>query len=128
MAFPTSFGNNLQSKNTVVNHGNVKTPVVMTIYGELKDATIRNLTTLKSISLIMKIEQFEKVMIYTQFGKKRIVKVAQDGTVTNAMQYLALTDSDFWDLLPGNNVIEFVTNTNTSGYLKLEYHTRYSGV
>lgn len=118
----------LSDQVIVNNPGLVTAQPTFTIFGEMVNPTIRNLTTLKSITILTSIAWNEQIKIFTEFGQKRIIKIEADGTETNAIQFLALTDADFWGLAPGDNVVEFVADSNENGKISIEFNPRYAGV
>lgn len=118
----------VSNRVTITNDGDVSAPVTITIFGELTNPTIRNLTTGKSITLLATIPQHEKVKIFTEFGQKRIIKIDINGVESNFISALALTDADFWSVAKGDNIIEFVFDSNPTGKILVEFYPRYAGV
>lgn len=124
--FPIEFAA-LSDQVVINNPGDVSSPITITIFGEMTNPTIRNLTTGKSITLLTTILGTEQVKIFTEFGQKRIIKIV-GGVETNFISALALTDADFWGLAKGNNTVEFVADSNPTGKILIEFFPRFAGV
>lgn len=112
---------------TIQNNGDVSAPPIFEINGELADVTIQNLTTGKQIKINGTINQFEKVTVFTEFGKKRIIFTNKAGNESNAIDRLDLDVSDFWTLKKGANTIT-VSSTNVNGSIFVKWKNRFAGV
>ncbi len=125
IAFPASFAV-MGSTMVVLNAGDIAAPVRITIPGPCLNPVVENLTTGEQIALTLEVDAGETVLIDTAYGNLLCQLQAANGTQTNAMQYLS-SDSTFWQLLPGENIVTFST-PGGSAEVSIEYASRYTGV
>lgn len=116
------------SSTEVDNEGSVPTPILAKVYGELTTVRLLNDTTEEILEVGISLAAGEHLEVNTAFSELTIVHVDANGVRTNAMEYLNLDRSDFWQLMPGINIIAFGTDTNVSGHAEVFYHHRYAGV
>lgn len=89
---------------TIVNDGNEDAPVRIRFTGPMVNPFIKNRTTNEVIRISQMIQTGEYLEIDTEPGRRQI-RLWKDGTEQNGMHYLDLASS-FWQLAPGENVIE----------------------
>jgi hypothetical protein len=132
LEFPIEFDIEFLSNNVeqeAVNEGDVRAPVTWRVYGEVTTPKLTNVTTGEAIEVTGDVESDEYLEITTEFGGKRVEIVnTTTGARTNAMNRLNLSIADFWQLLPGANVVRFEAAVNTSGHALLLWRSRYSGI
>ena len=125
-SFPISFGT-VGTEKEIVNIGNVDTPVMIYLYGELEDPVISNATTDEEITVVETIADGDILIINTAFGEKAALLLS-GGVYTNAFEYID-PDSTFWKLEPGSNTIEYsVTSEGENAKCLIYYYHRFSGV
>lgn len=126
ISFPLSFGT-VTSQITVINSGNVNTPIILSFIGEVTDPVLENITTDKKITIVKNIPSGSTLIINTAFGNKS-VKIYNGITYANAFEYVD-PDSEFWELEPGDNVIKYSASFEGPGSsCTILYYNRYSGV
>lgn len=89
---------------TIVNDGNESAPVRIRFTGPMVNPFIKNRTTSEVIRITRMIRQGEYLEIDTEPGR-RSIRLFTNGAEHNGMHYLDLVSS-FWQLAPGENVIE----------------------
>jgi hypothetical protein len=90
--------------------------------------TVKNNTTGEFVKINREIDATQILIISTEFGKKKVEIKAADGAITNAFNYIDL-DSTFFQLQPGNNEIEYLTNnSDKASKVIIRYQNRYVGV
>lgn len=127
MTFPFSpVSNNVQQ--TIVNAGNVATPILGRMYGGFTNGRLTNVTTGEVLTYTGVVAAGDYIEIDTSFGRKRVEQVTAAGVRTNVMQNITVTTSKFWQLRRGPNVIKFDADVNPSGSAVVLYQQRYAGV
>ena len=112
----------------ITNLGDVPAPVRIRIYGNTENPTITNITTGEFIKVNQTILSGEILEITTGYGQKRVEIIAEDGSRTNAFNYIDL-ESTFWQLAVGPNRIEYTADNGVaSAPIYLYYSCRYVGV
>lgn len=112
---------------TIVNAGEVSTPVLITFYGPATKPKIENQTTGEYILIDKTFTSSESMVIDTSFGNKT-VKIYTSGVESNGMQYLNIT-STFWQLSRGTNLVRFTDDSSsTTARAMVEWRERYAGV
>jgi len=125
-SFPISFGQ-VGARATLVNDGDVDTPVMIYLYGEIADPTIRNVTTDEEIIISGTISDGDIMIINTAFGEKSVLTLS-GGVYTNTFEDVD-PDSAFWNLEPGDNIIQYTTtNEGDNAQCRILWYNRYSGV
>ncbi len=89
---------------TIINDGNEQSPVRIRFTGPMVNPYIKNNTTNEVIRISQMIRAGEYLEIDTEPGR-RSIRLFQNGAEQNGMHYLDLA-STFWQLAPGENVIE----------------------
>lgn len=120
-------GNDVEQE--VVNEGDVPTPIVARMYGEITTGRLENVTTGEVIEVTGDVPDTHYVEIGTAFGNKYIelVEIAT-GERTAIMDRLNLEMDDFWFLLPGANTVRFEADDNVSGRALLSWRQLYGGL
>lgn len=106
----------------VTNVGDIDTPVRLTMRGPLNAPIFRNETTGKTVSLPSLVLGIGDVLLIDTDPTKYVVQV------NGVDRWDLLSDTDFWDLVPGINTILFDIGggtINTGG--TLEWYTRELG-
>ena len=125
-SFPINFGT-VGTQIDVSNSGNVSTPVIIYLYGEVVDPVITNTTTGEAITISQTVSDGDILIINTAFGEKSSLLLS-GGVYTNAFEYID-PDSTFWKLEPGSNTISYsVTSEGANAACRVYYFHRYSGV
>lgn len=114
-------------QQTISNEGDLSTPITVKMFGEFTNGRLINLTTGDYLEYLGTVAQGEHVEVTTEFGEKTATLVAGDGSRTNAMGSMNLTDSVFWMLAPGDQEVLFEADTNISAYATMTYRQRYGG-
>ena len=114
---------------TLVNSGNIETPVTITIWGPIVDPVITNATSGKIITLDLEMLVGDLFVITT--GKNNITAVytpAATGIAENGFPYITVT-SKFWSLLKGSNYVTFTCTSSTTGCgCQITWSDQYAGV
>ncbi|MFC6038432.1 hypothetical protein ACFPYN_03085 [Paenisporosarcina macmurdoensis] len=89
---------------------------------------IENETTGEFIEVSQSLLAGEKLWISTEFGKKRVDRIAVDGTRTNAFNYINLA-STFFQLESGNNLLTYSTGEDfEKAPVTIKFYPRYLAV
>ena len=137
LILPTIFGNqdSTAKSRIIVNQGDSPTPIEVTFTGPATSPIrIENETTGEFIEVAQSLLDGEKLWISTQFGKKRVQKIAVDGTVINAFNYIKINpipslSSTFFQLQEGNNLITYSTGEEyEKAPVTIRYYNRYLAV
>jgi len=125
-SFDVSFGT-VGTEKEIVNLGNVETPVMIYLYGEVVNPVITNSTTDEEITIAQTVSDGDILVINTAFGEKSSMLLSS-GVYSNAFEYVD-PDSTFWKLEPGSNTISYsVTSEGENAQCIVYYYHRYSGV
>lgn len=112
----------------IVNEGDVDTPILARLYGDITTGRIMNLTTGETLEITGNLPATKYWEVDTRFGGKRVDEVTiATGASVSAMDKINLSLPDFWMLRPGTNVVKFEADTNTSGRAEMYWRERYSG-
>jgi hypothetical protein len=126
LSFPISFGQ-IGTQVTVENEGDVDSPALIYLYGEVVNPVIKNLTTGEEIEIVGTVEDGEILIINTAFGEKGAL-ILSDGEYVNVFQYVD-PESKFWQLEPGENTLSYtVTSEGENAKCIVMFYHRYSGV
>jgi hypothetical protein len=137
LTLPTIFGNqdSTAKSRIIVNEGDSPTPIEVTFTGPaISPIRIENETTGEFIEVAQSLLDGEKLWISTQFGKKRVEKIAVDGTVTNAFNYIKINpipslSSTFFQLQEGNNLITYsIGEEYEKAPVTISYYNRYLAI
>lgn len=124
---PLKFRQKGDTKKNIFNDGHVDTPVKIYFEGPAVNPSIKNLTTNEFIKINKTIEVGETLIINTEYGNKT-VEIESKGSTLNAFHYLDL-DSDFFSLVPGDNLIEYTTDNELDVQkVEIRYKERYLGI
>ena len=117
-------GNN---RVTLVNAGDVTTPVQIIFDGPATNPKITNETTGEFIEVTKVLLAGERLLIDTQFGNKSVI--FDNGTTqTNAFSLIDL-DSTFFQLEIGNNVISYSADFGVdTASVNIQYKNRFIGL
>lgn len=110
----------------VFNAGDVETPVKIAFKGPAVNPKVSNLTTGKFVRVNRTLTSDDTLFINTEKGNKTI-EIERNGVRKNAGSYIDL-DSTFFQLAPGDNLIEYSTENNLDPQsVELVYSNRYLG-
>lgn len=124
---PLRFRQKGDTKKNIFNEGHVDTPVKIYFEGPAVNPSIKNLTTNEFIKINKTIEAGEVLVINTEYGNKT-VEIESGGSTLNAFHYIDL-DSDFFSLIPGDNLIEYTADNELDVQkVEIRYKERYLGV
>ncbi len=127
-SFPFSFPVSFATRGdlaTINNLSDVSTPIEVEFRGLAENPKITNVTTGEFIQINKTIASGESLFINTDFGKKK-VEIAVGSQRLNAFSYIDL-DSTFFELIPGQNELTFLTDSGTPE-VYVKYRNRYVGV
>jgi len=123
--FPVRFSTRGDGK-TLINKGDVPTPVRVEFRGPVVNPKITNQATGEFIKVNATIPENFKLIIDTTFGNKRVDIIAPDGVVTNGFHYIDL-ESTFFNLDVGETRFSFITDGGNAE-VYVEYKHRYLSV
>lgn len=125
-SYPMSYGQ-VGTQIDIINIGNIDTPVMIYLYGEIVDPTIKNLTTEEEIAIVHTIPDGDILIINTAFGEKAAM-ILSGGEYVNAFEYVD-PDSVFWKLKPGYNTLSYTCSSEgENAQCRILYYNRFSGV
>lgn len=113
-------------EQVVFNNSNVSIPWVAKVYGEIINFEIQNLTTGKTLKMDSTVSTGEIMVIDTRFGQKSITQLIS-GSEVNKIGELDISVSEFWQLIPGENLIRFESSTNNNGAVIFTYREEKAG-
>lgn len=124
---PLKFRQKGDTKKNIINSGHVDTPVKIYFEGTAVNPSIINRTTGEYVKINKTINAGETLIINTEYGNKT-VQIESGGTIINAFHYLDL-DSSFFNLVPGDNLIEYTTENELDVQkVEIRYKERFLGV
>lgn len=123
--FPVIFSTRGDTR-TIINDGDVPTPIIVEFRGPATNPRIENNTTGEFIQVNREVPVNYRLIINTEFGRKRVSIIAPDGVETNAFHYLDL-DSTFFGLEVGENRLSFIT-AGGRPEVYIRFKKRYTGV
>jgi hypothetical protein len=124
---PFRFKQKGEPKKNIYNEGHVETPVEIIFKGPAVNPSIINNRTGEFVKVDRTLTSDDTLYITTEFGNKK-VEIERDGVRTNAFNYIDL-DSTFFQLKPGDNMIEYTTENNLDPQsVEVKYRNRYLGV
>lgn len=124
---PFRFKQKGEPKKNIYNDGHVETPVEIIFKGPAVNPSIINHATGEFIKVERTLTSDDTLYITTEFGNKK-VEIERNGMRQNAFHYIDL-DSTFFQLQPGDNMIEYTTDNNLDPQsVEIRYRNRYIGV
>jgi len=125
--FTVPFGIGMVGGGILTNSGHVPTPVRIIVPGPMTDPVIENTRTGEKISVTQVLVEGEYLTIDTSF-EAPIVTFTSDGVTTSLFDAVS-ADSEFFQLLPGDNMIS-ISDTTSIGVNPFEFYwyDRYWGV
>jgi hypothetical protein len=131
LSFPLRLGTKFAQrgfKKVLHNKGDVSTPVTIEFYGPATNPVVWNRTTGEFVRVNRSLGEQDKLIITTNFGSKSVFIENNDGTTTNVFNWIDL-ESSFWQLVPGENLIEFGSDSDsTKSRVVISYKNRYLSV
>jgi hypothetical protein len=117
----------LSNQEVIINNtGDVPAPVRIQFLGGSTNPTITNETTGEFITVNKVIASNEILEITTGYGDKRVELIADDGTRTNAFNYIDL-DSTFFSLALGENILSYNADSGACSTRSIYYSNKYLG-
>ena len=124
--FPIKFAT-VKSASLATNNGDVSAPITVELIGPCLNPSAANITTGKKLKVTYNVPDGSRIRINTAFGQKEVTLVDNLGAETNVMNYLTTT-SEFWDLIPGANELQFAEEgSNPSALMLVTWRNRYVG-
>ena len=129
LTLPTSFSTKGALEVIVRNNGDVEAPVTIEFAGPATNPIITNVTTGEFIKVNRIITADEKLIISTEFGKKRVEVLNElTGETVNVFNWVDL-QSTFWQLQQGTNIINCDSDAGTNDAKTLiKWKNRFLGV
>lgn len=123
LKLPTAFATKGPKIINIRNDGDVETPIKVEFHGPATNPRIENKTTGEFVKVNQVLTPEDILVITTEFGNKRVEINGE-----NAFNWIDL-DSVFWQLQPGDNVIEYTSDDEVEdATVKVIYKNRYLGV
>lgn len=118
-----------QGEKIIINNpGDVSAPVQIEFNGPAINPKVTNLTTGEYILVNRTVAEEQKLVLVTDFGKKRVEIHDEDGTVENAFAWIDL-NSTFWQLQPGDNLIQYQADVGMDkARVYITHKNRYVGI
>lgn len=117
----------LQNSVTVVNNGDLETPLRAVFTGGGINPYLLNKTTGERLQIIGALNATDTVQIDTGYGRKRVDIVDESGKAVSAFNLLS-DDSTFFALPPGENVLQYgFDNMTTAAAVEISIFERYYG-
>lgn len=127
LTFPTEMGLK-GAKRNMINNGDVDAPVLISFTGDVTNPIVRNVTTGEFIKVNQTLSNGEILSINTAFGNKTVQITDANGNTKNAFNYIDL-DTTFWNLVTGNNVIEYDADIGReNAIVSVKWHDRYLSI
>lgn len=120
-SFPVSFAT-VSPSVTILNPGDVPSPVIMRITGPVTDPVITNETTGETLSLDIEVAAEDYIDIGTEFAKTYVRD--SDG---DSIMGTVIPGSIFWQVEPGENTLSY-SDSGGSAQILIQYSPRYTGV
>lgn len=128
LEFPMEFGKQ-GSKQTFINDGDVETPVRIVFKGPATNPEVANNTTGEYFKLNYTLAEGESMVVDTTFGNKTIDIIKPDGTVVDGFNEIDFLNSTFWQLVPGENEIEYTAESGRdNAVVSITWRNRYIGI
>lgn len=126
-SFPVTFAVKGESSRNIKNDGDVETPIEITFKGAAINPKIVNTSTGEFIRIKRTLSSDDTLIINTEFGNKKVEIVKSDGSKQNAFNYIDL-NSTFFQLVQGDNVLEYSTDGLDPSSVSIKYRNKYLGV
>lgn len=124
---PFRFKQKGEPRKNIENIGDVEAPIEIIFKGPAVNPKITNITTGEFIRVKRTITSDDTLYINTQIGNKT-VEIERDGVRKNAFNYIDL-NSTFFELIPGDNLIEYSTENNLDPQsVVIKYSNRFLGI
>lgn len=130
LQLPMMFAGRSTKVNTVLhNAGDVETPLTFEFIGPCTNPKVINADTGEFIKVNRELAEYEKLVITTDFGRKRVrLFNLYTGEETNAFNYIDL-GSTFFQLQPGNNQLSYDADIGKeTAKVWIRWRNRYLGV
>jgi hypothetical protein len=130
LQLPMMFAGRSTRVNTVLhNAGDVETPLTFEFIGPCTNPKVINADTGEFIKINKELAEYEKLIITTDFGRKRVRLLnIYTGEESNAFNYIDL-DSIFFQLQPGDNQLSYDADLGKeSAKVWIRWRNRYLGV
>jgi hypothetical protein len=126
--FPIELG--VSGDSTILqNAGHVSTPVTIEIQGPVVNPQVKNLTTGQVFRINKSISVNEVIHIDTTSKEKRVEVIRNGVSLINAMGWVDYAVTDFWQLVPGDNEIEYTADAGEhDATVAVSWHNRYTGI
>jgi len=126
-SWPWEFGA-ISPSPTVINAGTMDAACTFVFTGPIQNPSLNNLTTGKTFSITKDMAAGDTFTVTTDIGEQSAYYTPSGGAVANGMQWVDIT-AEFWQLVPGNNMITLtaVSATSPAG-CSVEWSDRYVGV
>ncbi|MEK5486805.1 phage tail domain-containing protein [Lysinibacillus sp. FSL M8-0355] len=125
---PTQMGLHTDTQ-TFFNKGNERTPLILEFEGGIKNVKFINKTNGEWIEFRKKLNSNEKLIINSTTGQKEVSITNTKGEQKQGYGLLTFDCSTYIHLEKGNNVIQFIGETDSKkGLVKLKWETNYLGV
>ena len=116
-------------RKSIVNTGDIDTGVIIELFavGTVVNPILYNVLTGSHMGFNFSMMPSDTIVINTNIGEKSI-ELIRDGVTYNAMGYMS-PDSDWFDLVPGDNVFTYSADSGTAN-LQITFTTSllYGGV
>ena len=128
-SFPRKFGT-AGGPITLINEGDVSTPITITITGYTRYPIITNETTGERIMVDVEVPEGRILEIITQFGNKHVELIDLDGNNRTNVYGDVVRDSRYsmWELRPGENIIRYDAAEVVGGQASIRYFHKFSGI
>ncbi len=113
-------------KKNIFNRGYMPAPIEIHFKGPAVNPKIINHRTGEYVRVKKELTSDDTLYINTAFRQKK-VEIIKDGVRESAWDYLDLSSSFFW-LRPGDNMIEYSTDSGISNGVEIFYRERYPGI
>lgn len=123
---PFRFKQKGETKKNIYNKGDIDTPLKIYFKGPAVKPCITNLTTGKFIKINRELKSDDTLIINTERGNKEVI-IESNGKKINAFNYIDL-DSSFFSLLPGDNLIEYSTESLEPQSVEIRFNHLYIGI
>lgn len=110
------------------NLGDVSVGVMLRIFGQIEDPQITLQETGETLAITGTIQEGETLEVFTDFGEKKVELVKPNGSRENAFHRVALDQSTFFRVPPGDSTLTLDFATLTGGTASVVWREKYGGV